>query len=135
MTHKERLLATMNGKPTDQIPWAPRMDLWYIANKARNTLPPAFENTNTVEMAQILSSACHAVGADFTLHNGRDITLSGLGLDNHADYPYRVELQNLPMQSDDDGENLITHIQTPTGPIHSHLFRSEQMKRDGISTD
>jgi hypothetical protein len=133
MTHKERLLATMNGKPTDQIPWAPRMDLWYIANKARNTLPPVFENTNTVEMAQILSSACHAVGADFTLHNGRDITLRGLGLDNHIDYPYRVELQNLPIQSHDDGENLITDIQTPVGNIHSHLYRSEQMKCDGIS--
>jgi hypothetical protein len=49
-----------------------------------------------VEIAQTLDVACHAVGADFTIPNGRDISLRSLGLDNHSDYPYRVEFQNLP---------------------------------------
>jgi hypothetical protein len=40
MTHKQRILATIQGEATDQIPWAPRMDLWSIAHRARNTLPP-----------------------------------------------------------------------------------------------
>ncbi|MBT5828560.1 MAG: hypothetical protein HOH77_00080 [Candidatus Latescibacteria bacterium] len=133
MTHKERMLATIMGKPTDKLPWAPRMDLWYIAQRARNTLPAQLVNKNMVEMAQILDVACHAVGADFTIPQGRDISLRGLGLDNHSDYPYRIELQNLPTKSDDDGKNLITEIQTPVGNIQSHLYRTEQMQKDGIS--
>jgi len=109
------------------------MDLWSIAHAARNTPPGRFANKNTVEIAQILDVACHAVGADFTIPNGRDISLRSLGLDNHSDYPYRVELQNLPIQCQDDGENLTTTIQTPVGNIYSHLYRTDQMKRDGIS--
>lgn len=43
MNHHERMLATMRGEPTDQIPWAPRMDLWYITRThtalCRRSLP------------------------------------------------------------------------------------------------
>jgi hypothetical protein len=50
MNHRERMLATIRGEPTDQIPWAPRMDLWYIAQRARGTLPEKFAGLNTVEI-------------------------------------------------------------------------------------
>ncbi len=32
MTYKQRMLAVLKGEKTDQIPFCPRMDLWYIAN-------------------------------------------------------------------------------------------------------
>ena len=31
MNERERMLACLRGEPTDQLPWAPRMDLWAIA--------------------------------------------------------------------------------------------------------
>lgn len=133
MTHRERILATIRGQPTDLIPWAPRMDLWYIAQRARGTLPEQFVGLNTVEIAEVLDVACHAVGADFTLAGGRDVSLRGLGIDNHQDYPYRVELRDLPIESSDDGVELRTLIRTPAGEIFTHLHRSAQMARDGIS--
>ena len=133
MTHRERMLATVRGQPTDAIPWAPRMDLWSIARRARGTLPEGFEGLNTVEIARKLDVACHAVGADFSLSGGRDVSLRGLGIDNHQDYPYRVELRGLPIESDDDGENLRTRIRTPAGEVFTHLLRTAQMAREGIS--
>lgn len=133
MTERERMLAAIAGRPADRIPFAPRMDLWYIAHRARGTVPARFAGCNTVEMAQILGVACHAVGADFTLSGGRDVALRGLGIDNHRDYPYRVELQGLPMQSDDDGEHLRTRIRTSLGEVFTHLQCTGQMARDGIS--
>lgn len=133
MTHRERMLATIRGEPTEQIPWAPRMDLWYIAQRARGTLPERFIGLNTVEIAEVLDVACHAVGADFTLSGGRDVSLRGLGVDNHQDYPYRVELRGLSVDSSDDGEELRTLIGTPAGEVFTHLHRSAQMARDGIS--
>ena len=133
MTHRERMLAAIKGEASDRIPFAPRMDLWYIAHRARGTVPAAFEGTNTVEMSEILDVACHAVGADFTLSGGRDVSLRGLGVDNHQDYPYRVELRGLPVESHDDGEHLRTRIRTQAGEVFTHLQRTADMARDGIS--
>lgn len=133
MTHHDRMLATIKGEPTDQIPWAPRMDLWYIANHASGTLPKGFEGLNTVEIARKLGVACHAVGGDFTLPSKRDMRLRGLGFDNHPDQPYRVELRELPIEFDDDGENIRTWIRTPAGEVFLHLYRDAEMTRNGIS--
>ena len=68
MTQRERMLATIYGKPVDSIPWAPRMDLWYIANQAKGTLPDKFAGLNTVKIARDLNVACHSVRADFTIY-------------------------------------------------------------------
>lgn len=133
MNHHERMLATIRGEPTDQMPWAPRMDLWYIAHRARGTVPTQFAEMNMVAVAAQLDVACHAIGGDFTIPGGRDNSLRGLGIDNHQDYPYRVELQGLPMESSDDGENLRTRVRTPAGEVFMHLYRSQSMARDGIS--
>lgn len=133
MNHHERMLATIRGEPTDQIPWAPRMDLWYIAQRARGAVPLKFANMNMVQVAERLDVAAHAIGADFTIPGGRDNSLRALGIDNHQDYPYRVELRGLPLESSDDGENLQTHVQTPAGEVFLHLYRSQSMARDGIS--
>jgi hypothetical protein len=44
-----------------------------------------------------------------------------------------LNFRTCPIQSHDDGENLITDIQTPVGTIHSHLYRADHMEVDGIS--
>jgi len=133
MTHRQRMLATIRGQPTDLIPWAPRMDLWMIAQRARGLLPREYEGKNMVDLSEALGVACHAVGGDYSLPGGRDVRLRGLGIDNHRDYPYRVELRGLPMESSDDGTDLKTSIKTRAGQVTLHLHHSQQMARDGIS--
>ena len=133
MTHRERLMAAVRGEPSDRIPWAPRMDLWYIAHRGRCTVPEPFADANTVEISKVLDVACHVVGADFTLSGGRDSSLRGLGIDNHQDYPYRVQLKGLPVDSQNDGEDLRTRIQTSSGEIFTHLHTDRQMQMAGIS--
>jgi uroporphyrinogen-III decarboxylase len=133
MTHRDRMLATIRGEPTDQIPWAPRMDLWTIAQRSRGTLPAHLAGLDMVEMAQALGVACHAMGGDATLPGGRDNRLRGLGFDNHRDFAYRVEVRGLPVESSDDGENLHTRIKTAAGDVYTHLYRTQSMARDGIS--
>ncbi|MFN2237316.1 MAG: hypothetical protein ACK2U1_24055, partial [Anaerolineales bacterium] len=89
MTHRQRMLAAIRRERVDQIPWAPRMDLWTIANRARGRLPAQFIGLNLVEIAEVMGVGCHAVGGDQTLPGERDAVLRGLGCDNHPDYPYR----------------------------------------------
>jgi hypothetical protein len=43
MTYRQRMLAVLKGEESDRISFCPRMDLWYIANQARGTLPDRFE--------------------------------------------------------------------------------------------
>jgi len=129
------MLAAIRGNPTDEIPWAPRLDLWYLAQRARGTLPEKLTNLNTAEVADAFGVGCHSQRADFTLssRNPEDIMLRGLGLENHPDFPYRLELRGLPVEFRREGDSLQTRFRTSAGEVHTHLIYSDQMRRDGIS--
>ena len=128
------MLATIDGLPTDRIPWAPRMDLWCIALRARGTIPDRFAGKTTREIADELDVACHAVRADATLpRDPQDLRLRGLGFDNHPDYPFRIELRSFSSESEYDPEDVRTRIETPAGPVTFHLHQDAEMKQNGIS--
>ena len=133
MTNKARMLAAMRGRLVpDALPWAPRMDLWYIAGRERGTLPPRFRGLTTAGIADALGVACHAVRADFTLpRDPRDFTLRGLGIENHADSPYRVEVDGLPVEFDHHDDVYRTTIHTPAGDVRTVLEHSDEMRRNG----
>ncbi len=42
MTNRRRLLAILDGKSPDRIPWIPRLQLWYNARRAEGTMPARF---------------------------------------------------------------------------------------------
>jgi hypothetical protein len=134
MTHRERMLAVMRGEGVDRIPWAPRMDLWYIAHRARGTLPIQFVGLTMVELAKALNFVCHAVRADFTnLRTPQHLLLRGFGLDLHDDYPFKIEVVDLPVEYHHDDENYITSIITEAGEVSTHTQLTSEMLRNGIS--
>ncbi|PJB71698.1 MAG: hypothetical protein CO096_09185, partial [Armatimonadetes bacterium CG_4_9_14_3_um_filter_66_14] len=59
------MLAAIQGRPTDRIPWAPRLDLWYNANKRAGTLPSRYRNATLTELVDDLEVGFHAVVPDF----------------------------------------------------------------------
>ncbi len=128
------MLATIRREPTDQIPWAPRMDLWWIAQRARETLPRSFEGLNTPQIADVLDVGCRVVRADYTTaQEPADFILRAFGMDNHPDLPYRVELGDLPVDFESDGHDFQTTIETPAGVLTTRLRHTMDMERDGIS--
>jgi hypothetical protein len=133
MTHRERILSTILCRPTDRIPWVPRLDLWYIAQRARGTLAPNLCDLNTVQLAEALDVACHSLRADFTLpREPQDYVLSGLGFENHPDFPYRVELRGLPVDFKHDNGRYTTAIGTSAGEICWVMETTHQMECEGI---
>ena len=44
MTHGERLLAVIEGRAPDQIPWVPRLLLWHTAQQKQGKLPDRFRS-------------------------------------------------------------------------------------------
>ena len=134
MTHRERMLATIRGERIDRIPWAPRMDLWYIANREKGELPERFAGLNMVELAKELNVACHAVRADFSrLRSPEHLRLGGFGLDLHYDYPFKIEILDLPVAFQHDKENFFTTIKTSAGEVTTHTLLTAEMLRNGIS--
>jgi hypothetical protein len=146
MNNRERMLATIRGEPTDELPWAPRMDLWAIAQGIRGTMPAAFRGKDTAEMADELGVACHAVRADYTLttlrgRDPRDYMFRAFGIENHPDHPYRIEMNDLPVDftyvPGDPPHGAFgtyhTVIHAPAGDVESILEYTPSLARDGIS--
>ena len=134
MTRRERMLAAMRGQATDRIPWAPRMDLATIAWRARGAVPERFAGMNTAEIADELGTACHAVRGDYTLPRPpEDLILRGLGLDNHPDHAYRIEVRGLEVEFEHDAGHYYTAVHTPAGVVTIRLAMTRSMAADGIS--
>jgi uroporphyrinogen-III decarboxylase len=134
MTERERILAAFSGKPVDRVPWAPRMDLWYIALRERGSLPDGFDGLDTAGIADRLVVACHAVRGDRTIaRDPGDLLLRGLGLDNHPDYPFRFQLHELDAVVRREGDLLVTTFSTSRGEVVTALETTADMRRNGIS--
>lgn len=133
-TYRERMLGVIDGQPLGPVPFAPRMDLWYIANRARGTLPAGYEGLTMAQLADVLGVACHAVRADFTLPiEDQDWALRAFGVENHPDFPYRVALRDLPLRFTRDGDLMRTEIDTSAGTVTTVQEQSIAMLRNGES--
>lgn len=135
MIKKISTLAALRGENIGgAIPFAPRMDLWYIANRARGTLPESLRDLDLPRLAEVLDIGCHALKADLTLPRpAADYTLLGLGLENHAHFPFRFAWDDLDIRFTVAGEQMTTIIATPHGELRIEMDLTWQMLCDGIS--
>lgn len=135
MTHKERILATLAGKPTDALPFVPRLDNWFYANEYNGTLPDKYKHANLREFADDLGVGFHSIVPNFKdwrMPNG-DLHV-GLGIYDVKLNPWRVELHNVGITSErnDKGELRVCY-DTPYGKINTCVVYTEQMVKDGIT--
>ena len=138
MNERERMLATLRGEPTDALPWAPRMDLWAIAQKARGTLPARFEGMNTAQIADELGVGCHAVRADWTMvpqleRDPRDFMWRAFGVENCWDFPFRLEMHELKVDFKYEYGKYWTTIHTPAGDVETYMEYEVSMEKNGIT--
>jgi len=50
MTNRQRILKILDGELPDQIPWIPRLSIWYDANRAAGTLPERYRGLSLREI-------------------------------------------------------------------------------------
>jgi hypothetical protein len=110
MTNRERILAIMEGRCPDRIPWIPRLQIWHEAQKRRGTLPKKFEGKSLREIE-------HDLGVGTPARGGR---------------VYRTELHDVEIETEEQGvETVIRHI-TPVGTVSTRTRRSEVLEQGGI---
>jgi len=54
MSNRERILAILDRKSPDRIPWIARLDLWYHARMAEGNMPARFRGMSLVEVGRAL---------------------------------------------------------------------------------
>jgi corrinoid protein of di/trimethylamine methyltransferase len=129
------MIATIRGEMPDCIPYAPRLDLWFAANKNRGTLPApyhGFEHYDQVSRAQGWGIA--KVVLDYQ-HYGED------GILDRALGVYRIPAQSfythLPRDVERrvkrEGDRMTLEYVTPRGVVRTSFVYSEEMRRSGVT--
>ena len=111
MTNRERLLAILDGRSPDRVPWIPRLQIWHTANSKQGSLPARFEGLSLREVEQALGMGTAArAGKVFTSRQTGDVEVS----------------------SRDEGMSTVTTYRTPAGTVTTRFRRSEVLERSGI---
>ena len=110
MTNRERLLAILEGRSSDWIPWIPRIDIWHRGQKARGTLPDQLKGMSLREVESIL----------------------GMGTPAREGRVHRTEYRNMDVIVRDEGFNTITEYITPKGTVRAVQSRSDYEASVGI---
>ena len=112
MTNRERLLAIMAGQSPDRIPWIPRLDIWYEARRRRGTLPERYEGFSLREIEQDL----------------------GMGTPAREGKVFRTELQEVEIETYEQGRDIRTEYITPVGSVSTLHRYSDELRQGGISS-
>lgn len=135
MTVKERILATLRGEPTDLLPFVPRLDNWFYAHEATNTLPDKYKNATLRDMVDDLGIGYHSIIPNFKnwREGGYGDLHVGLGIYDLELSPWKVVFHNVKItqERNDKGELKVTY-ETPKGTITTRVVYTPQMLRDGI---
>lgn len=110
MTNRERQLAILEGRPPDQIPWIPRLEIWYTGHYLAGTLPPEFQGMQLRDIQR-------ALGVGATAREGR---------------VFCTRRRNVDVIQRRDGLNTTIEYVTPVGTVSETLKRTVDLDRAGI---
>jgi uroporphyrinogen-III decarboxylase len=134
MTHRERILAALRGQPVDRLPWVPRLDLWYKANRYRGTLPAQWAEASLMEIVHDLGVGCHAVIPDFLdVEEPDQVADRALGLDHVPNSPVRVRFRTARRLVRRDGDAIHVRYELPQGALTAKVLHTEDMRRSGVT--
>lgn len=135
MTFRERIVNTIAGKPTDQLPFVPRLDLWYKANSLRGTLPDKYKHASLMDIVQDLDVGYHCLLPDFSRFEYQDGDADiGLGV-YHLDVNcYETVFHNVEKIIDRSVPGQVrTTYRTPKGDISTTCIMDDRMRTSGIT--
>jgi len=128
------MLRAAKGEMPDVIPYAPRIDLWYYANKQRGTLPEPYREATCDDIARAEGWALHKVILEYMEH-GEDAILDRLlgvyripsqGFLTHL--PEKVERRVMRKE-----DRIEVEYHTPKGNVRGVFVYSAEMHRHGVS--
>jgi len=135
MTYREVIMRTIEGKPTDRLPFVPRLDLWYKANKMAGTLPEKYKNATLRDISDSLEVGYHCLLPDFSDFEDSDGDIDiGLGVYHLAINCYETVFHNIKRTVErKEGGVLRVTYQTPHGDVSTVSVFDDRMKKSGAT--
>ncbi len=113
MTHRQRLLAVLERRAPDRLPWYPRLEIWHEANRRGGTLPERYRDIPLREIYRRLDMGIQ----------GRDMAWRRI---------CRTELRQVEVRRTEDGNDVRTEYVTPAGTVSKLERQSEELRKKGI---
>jgi uroporphyrinogen-III decarboxylase len=110
MTDRERILAILDRRPPDRIPWIPRLQIWHTARVATSTLPPEHRGRSLREVERAL----------------------GVGTPAREGRIYRVERPGVETLVHRQGNESVLEYLTPYGSVRQRRVLTETLAAVGI---
>ncbi len=135
-SHRTRVLAALRGEAVDRLPYVPRLDLWYLANSTRGTLPPQHAGRAQNDIARAEGWALHHRFCDDQLdpayqpqylHRGINVFYSRDILFDTI-FPRDVEIKVVR-----NGPRTRVEYHTPLGMVSTTTHYDVQSQKNGIT--
>ncbi len=136
MNQRERILAVMGGEMVDEIPYMPRLDLWWLANKIKGTLPEKYKEMSHNEIAIAEGWPFNRMVPDFAsmISGPEDILHRAIGLYRFKQSAYRWEFpDDVEVKSEFIDEMQHVEYHTPKGVLKTVGGHTQEMKKKGAS--
>jgi len=133
MTNKQRMRLAIRGELPDQLPYVPRIDLWYNANSWAGTLPEEHRGRTQDEISRAEGWALHKVLADLLDQRGpEDMLHRDLGIYATRQAPYRYRFSSrVDIRVTRQGDETQIEYHTPVGILKTRQVYSEGLKKAG----
>jgi len=135
MTHRERMLGVMRGERVDVIPFVPRLDLWWLANASRGTLPERYAGMGPDDISRAEGWPCYHMVPNFAdVTSEDDILHRAIGLFNfrQSAYGWRFAPDVEVLVEKEGGRQTVTY-RTPRGSVRTVGGLTEEARRAGSS--
>jgi methanogenic corrinoid protein MtbC1 len=135
-SHRTRVLAALRGETVDRLPYVPRLDLWYLANSTRGTLPRQHAGRSQNDIARAEGWALHHRFCDDQLdpayqpqylHRGINVFYSRDTLFDTV-FPKDVEIKVRR-----DGPRTRVEYHTPLGMVSTTTHYDRESQKNGIT--
>lgn len=111
MTNRQRILAILDGRPPDRVPWIPRLQIWYDAHKLAGTLPGRYRDRSLREVELDVFGGTAA----------RDGVI------------WRSEIRDVEVRTRRPGEmETVTEYVTPAGSVTERFRTTDCLRRNAI---
>ncbi len=136
MTHKERILKVMRGEMVDIIPFVPRLDLWWLSNATRGTLPKKYEGMMPDDISRLEGWPLYHMVPNFAdITSADDILHRAIGLFNfrQSAYGWRFSKQiEVSVTTNERGMQIVEY-RTPKGTVRTVGGLTQEAKSSGSS--
>ena len=134
MTMGERMIGIIRGEIPDAIAWAPRMEIWYYANKARNTLPEEYANKTIDEIMDDIGGEYYRVGVDWLAAGKDSLQDRALGIYNNIpEIPYNTIFHGVEKKVIRLGDTVEVEYITSRGSVATQYRYTTEMQLNGVT--